>query len=129
MIETRPNELIHYGVPGMKWGVRKQQSYLKKSGNAARKAKEYDALGKVAKAGGDTAGATKYANKARKSKMLADRYKNLSKKFDPNTPVGQLEQYKHNRRVQTVVGTAITTVAMAPAVYLGWGVVRTIAEL
>lgn len=110
MIETRPNELIHYGVPGMKWGVRKQQAYLKKSSTAKNKAKEYDSAAKTAKSGGDVKRANRFSKKAERSRKLADRYHNLSKKFDPNTPSGKLEQYKHDQRVKKAVANAVLSV-------------------
>ena len=73
-----PDELYHYGVPGMKWGRRKARIYTNKIRTAKESAKEWNEIGKRKSAKALSKGKTDKASKI-EAKCIR---RNLMKKID-----------------------------------------------
>ena len=67
-------ELYHYGIPGMKWGVRKAREYTSKSDAARKTSDMYESLSKNAVKSGNVSQARKYRRVANKYQRKADKY-------------------------------------------------------
>lgn len=68
------NELYHYGVKGMKWGVRKSDKYKAKARLARESADEWDEMAGYAEAKGKIKRATKFRSYAEQDRRNADSY-------------------------------------------------------
>lgn len=68
------DELRHYGVKGMKWGVRKAQKEVSKASTARASAKEWDEMAGYAKAKGNLRKAAKYAQYAKDDRAAAAKH-------------------------------------------------------
>ena len=68
------NELYHYGVPGMKWGIRRAKKYANKAQQSRDSAKEWDEMAGYADAKGKTKAAAKYRSNAEKARLNADAF-------------------------------------------------------
>lgn len=106
IVETEHDELMHYGVKGMKWGVRKKR-YFAKARTKARKMKrdmtkkrqarkEERAASKAAKKGSENTKRKPVSemtdeelNAAIKRLELERKYKELSRVNNPNTDRGK----------------------------------------
>lgn len=73
------NYLAHYGVIGMRWGVRRAGRLSVKAARARRATSKWDAKASAASAKGDTKAASKYAEKAAASKSDAKQYMDKSR--------------------------------------------------
>lgn len=71
--------LMHYGVIGMRWGVRRAGRFSIKSARASRASSKWDAKASAASAKGNTKAASKYSEKAAASKSEAKQYSDKSK--------------------------------------------------
>lgn len=81
MGENREYELYHYGVKGMKWGVRKAQKYNNKAKTARESADEWYEMAKYAEQRGKTKKAQKYRNNAAADIQDAGKYEKKASDF------------------------------------------------
>lgn len=88
MILLANEELYHYGVLGMKWGVRRARKNVSKAKTARESAKEWDEFARDASSKGKTKAAAKYKSYAAKDRADAKKYDSKAK---------QIEQ-KHRQR-------------------------------
>ena len=153
-IYNHSDELYHYGIPGMKWGVRKKRD----SGGQSRGQRVFDAAKRIggtfinSNSGGTVSGTPKLPKWAtigqktdgghEKSKMekLLDKGKKSanskkSRKISSDTALSELEKYKKDQRVKNVVKGTLTGVAIAglavvaaPAIYLGNAIVADVVR-
>jgi hypothetical protein len=70
-----PDDILHYGVPGMRWGHRKARSYFKKADIARGVARDYNKISKEYATEGKTRKAKKFANAAQIAKSKESKYK------------------------------------------------------
>ena len=82
------NELYHYGVLGMKWGVRRARKNVSKAKNARKSAKEWEEMARYSEQKGNKKKAAKYRSNAADDIADAQRYDAKAKKI----------QQKHERR-------------------------------
>lgn len=77
------NELYHYGVLGMKWGVRRAKVNAKKAKNLRDKKslKEYDEIADYKKSKGDTKGYARAKKNKQKQLDKAQKFENKSKEI------------------------------------------------
>jgi hypothetical protein len=113
------NELYHYGVLGMKWGVRKA---ARTQARAARGRRDI-ALSKATNDAQRKAAKAKYKSERRSIKMDAN------KKISDinNSPEAIRGRKRATVALKTVGGVAATTAAVAalyPAVAMSWGLVK-----
>lgn len=76
-----PNELAHYGVKGMKWGVRRARKLQNKAGIARESAREWDEMAARARAKGRTAKADKYSANAKQDRADAGKYESKASRM------------------------------------------------
>lgn len=81
-----PEELTHYGVPGMKWGHRKAAKYAARVRTARTSAAEWEEMASAARAKGKIKRADKYTQNAQKDYADADKLqtkldKKVTKKY------------------------------------------------
>ena len=81
-------DLVHYGIPGMKWGHRRAKKLISKANTARQSSREWNEMARYAESKGKTNKAAKYRkyaiqdlNDARRyEQMVGGRKKNASKK-------------------------------------------------
>ena len=71
---TYPSELYHYGVKGMKWGVKRASKYQSKADVARASADEWDEMARRATAKGKLKKAAKYTQAANEDRAYAAKY-------------------------------------------------------
>lgn len=74
------DELMHYGVPGMKWGVRRASRLQTRANTARASAKEWDEMARYASAKGKVKRAAKYSGNAAKDRADAAKYQRKANK-------------------------------------------------
>lgn len=104
------NQLCHWGVKGMRWGVRRYQN----------------PDGTLTEAGKNRQAKQEYKSSVAKAKA---NYKKA--KMSNKTPLSELEKYKRDQRVKNTIqnvlgGTAAiaTAAAVAPAIMMSWGLIK-----
>ena len=112
---TRNNsedELYHYGVVGMKWGVRRARKNVEKAKLARSSAKEWEEIARAKEAKGKTKAAAKYRQNAAEDIAAANRYsakaKSIQKKHEQR--VGGKKAYDYNAK-QSVGKTVAKSIA------------------
>lgn len=103
----RPDELMHYGVPGMKWGVRKDERKLKRlwgsyAGDMAKVARVQSRMGAHLARRRDTARRLEKANTARmKGNRLESKIRTaVAKTLDPLHTIRQHKVKHINKRMK-----------------------------
>lgn len=106
----RDGNLVHAGVKGMRWGVRRYQN----------------ADGSLTEAG-----KKRYAKQEYKKQVAKAKSDYKLAKVNSKTQLSELEQYKRDQKVKSVVngiltgvGLTATAVVVAPAAMVGWGLVK-----
>lgn len=136
-MQEHDDELYHYGVLGMKWGVRKARKDARSAYRAASKAvggKSHNELNKryLEKQDEYKRKKSEYDQEVAKRKV-----ERAAKRIKPDDPVSQLERYKKSQRIKTAVGASLAvlgTVGVGALAYTGLikageGVVKFIHDL
>lgn len=76
------DELRHYGVLGMKWGVHRAKRNVSKASTARKSAKEWDEIAKYNEKKGKTKQAAKYREYAKKDRADAKKYDSKAKQIE-----------------------------------------------
>lgn len=126
------NELQHHGVKGMKWGVRKARNKERIARNAAAKAvtsqrkKEFLSVAEKHRKEADRIREAHY-----KAKLEGKNMRLL--KDGSIVEISKSEQTARGMKVAKGIvkgaAGAAAVVAVAPAAYLGWGVMQSILDL
>lgn len=134
----RDGELIHAGVKGMRWGVRRYQNEDGTLTPAGKKRYSKGDNGIVAdRPKGDRGNWGRDPMSKRKQKWLDDNGINPNRPygtkpgFKTSTKIGELARYKNSPKVKsalkgvlTGVGLTATAAVVAPAAMVGWGLVK-----
>lgn len=110
-------ELYHYGVPGMKWGVRKAEKYRSKASTARKMSKLYEDMGNDAEKQGSKFNTRKYRNTAKAYERRADKMDRKAKQEDLMTTGDRVK--RGVKRVASVGGLAVGGVATVTAIRIG----------
>lgn len=129
--DNQATDLCHWGVKGMRWGVRRFQNDDGSLTPAGKK--RYDGTASLVSTqkkklpfGSKKDGYGDTPHKLPKS----------AKTVKPDTQLSELERYKRSQRTKGIVKGVVATagigaaaIAVAPAAYIGWGIVSSILDL
>lgn len=79
---NRNDELMHYGVLGMKWGQRRARKNYEKAKVARESAKEWDQIARHKKSKGNAKAAATYKRNAEHDRLDAQKYEAKAKRIE-----------------------------------------------
>lgn len=100
------DELYHYGVLGMKWGVHRSKKNAQKAKNRRDSAEEWEEIARDAKSKGKTKQANKYKRHAENDRTAAKKYEAKAAKI----------RTKHERRTDKATVSRVEKMSTGKAV-------------
>lgn len=117
---TYTDELCHYGVKGMKWGVRKAA----KAKLSAARARRDEGISNAKSEKDVMTAKSKYKLEKKKIKLDAKMKIREINKSPEGIQAGREAAAKALSTTGKIAGVAVAAIAVTPAVQLGWGVYR-----
>ena len=119
-VPEQSDELMHYGVKGMRWGHRKKVDYVSKAKTARESAREWDEMARYAEAKGKTKRAAKYRANAKQDLADAQAYERQaaprkSTKTSKSSPAKKVNSGK--KKTKKIVQSGVRATAKT----VNWG--------